>query len=386
MKKTVRIITAAALVLLGAHTMTAQQRHYTTEKSLAERVGLIEQKQDRFNLYLNTHMSADFLFNNDGFDQGHFNGRQLRLEARGNVTDWLSFRWRQRLNRGNAGNGHIDNLPTSIDIAGIGVQMNDRWSLFLGKQCAAYGGIEFDLNPIEIYEYSNMIEYMSNFLTGVNIAYQVAPGQQLQLQILNGRNGAFENTYPELENSIQEVKLPWVYTFNWNGTIAPFWSTRWSYSIMNQAKDDDRNYNMHYFALGNQFNFDKFGGFFDAMYSNEGLNRKFIIDSTKNVEYLSLVLKMNYRIDPNWNVFLKGMYETAGAAKPEEDNKSTFFKYDTQMTSYGYLAGLEYYPFEDDGLHFFLTYVGRSHDISGLEKNINTHRLSLGFIYQLPLF
>ena len=59
-------------------------------------------------------------------------------------------------------------MPTSIDIAGIGVKLNDQFSFFAGKQCAAYGGIEFDLNPIEIYEYSDMIENMSNFMTGLN--------------------------------------------------------------------------------------------------------------------------------------------------------------------------------------------------------------------------
>ena len=32
----------------------------------------------------------------------------------------------------------------------------------------SYGGIEFDLNPIDIYEYSDMIEHMSNFMTGLN--------------------------------------------------------------------------------------------------------------------------------------------------------------------------------------------------------------------------
>lgn len=40
-----------------------------------------------------------------------------------------------------------------------------RLSPSFGKQCAAYGGIEFDLNPIEIYEYSDMIEYFGPLYT-----------------------------------------------------------------------------------------------------------------------------------------------------------------------------------------------------------------------------
>lgn len=54
---------------------------------------------------------------------------QLRIEAKGNINNWLSYRYRQRLNRSNDANGMIDNLPTSIDYAGIGIQLNDQFSL-----------------------------------------------------------------------------------------------------------------------------------------------------------------------------------------------------------------------------------------------------------------
>ena len=54
----------------------------------------------------------------------------------------------------------IDNMPTSIDYAAIGVRFNEHLSLFAGKQCVAYGGFEYDENPINIYQYSNMIDYM----------------------------------------------------------------------------------------------------------------------------------------------------------------------------------------------------------------------------------
>ena len=71
-----------------------------------------------------------------------------------------------------------------IDYAGIGIKLNNRFNLFAGKQCTAYGGIEFDLNPIDIYEYSDIIENMSNFMTGLNIGYNLTSTQQLNLQII----------------------------------------------------------------------------------------------------------------------------------------------------------------------------------------------------------
>lgn len=65
---------------------------------------------------------------------------------------------------------------------------------------------EFDLNPIDVYEYCDMIENMSNFMTGLNVGYNITPDQQLNLQVLNSRNNSFEKTYGITEDS--EGKLP----------------------------------------------------------------------------------------------------------------------------------------------------------------------------------
>ncbi|MBQ5856865.1 MAG: OprO/OprP family phosphate-selective porin [Bacteroidales bacterium] len=362
------------------------------EKSLYEELSGVKKKTDKFNLYMNMNGSFDAMFN-DGFDQGKFNMRQLRIESKGNVNEWLSYRWRQRLNRPNNGSGMIDNLPTSIDIAGIGVKLSDKFSLFLGKQCAAYGGFEFDANPIEIYEYSDMIEYMSNFMTGVNIGYDFMPGQQINFQVLNSLNGSFSDMYhfdPVLMATlnVEASKLPMVYTLNWNGNFNNVFKTRWSASLMSQAKGK----NLYYFALGNELTLGKFNMYLDFMYSNDAIDRGGIITEIRgyelghnvyNTSYMSLVTKLNYRFADKWNVFVKGMYETASVT--EESELVAKGKY---RTSLGYLAGLEYYPMESN-LHFFLTYVGRSYLYN--EELINTanyqtNRVSVGFIYQLPMF
>lgn len=363
-------------------------------KTLFEEITGKEKRQKKFNLFLNMHGSFDAKFQ-DGFDEGNFYMRQLRIEAKGELNNWLSYRYRQRLNRGNDGSGNIDNLPTSIDYAGIGIKLNEQFSLFAGKQCAAYGGIEFDLNPIDIYEYCDMIEYMSNFMTGLNIAYQVVPDHQLQLQILNSRNGTTQSTYGE---GFQKSKLPLVYTLNWNGNFNNVFKTRWSASLMSETKDN----NMYYFALGNELNLNRFNAAFDFMLSKEDIDRKGIITNivgqenghnALDAQYLSLVLRLNYRVAPKWNIFVKGMYETASTTKEitldggDPAMKIAKGKY---RTAYGYLAALEYYPMKTN-LHFFLTYVGRSYDYTSRAKemgqdNYNTNRISLGFIYQLPVF
>ena len=372
-----------AILLLAGCVQGVSAQSTAAEKSLFEEVTGLKSKSDKFNLYMNMNGSFDAQ-DQDGFQGAKFNMRQLRIEAKGNINDWLSYRWRQRLNRPNNGGDNIDNLPTSIDIAGIGVKLSDKWSIFAGKQCAAYGGIEFDLNPIEIYEYSDMIENMSNFMSGLNIGYDFAAGQQLNFQVLNSLNGSFESTYGDVD--VEPTKVPLVYTLNWNGNFNDVFKTRWSASIMNQGKDEK----MTYFALGNELSLGKFGMFLDFMYSKEDIDRKRIITgmlgggaSVPGAEYMSVVTKLNYRFNQNWNVFVKGMYETASL-----DKKVGEFADGKYRTSLGYFAGLEYYPIENSNLHFFLTYVGRKFDYTSKValKDYDTNRVSVGFIYQMKMF
>ena len=374
-----------AILLLAGCTQGVVAQNDASEKTLFEEITGVKKKTDKFNLYLNMNMSYDAM---DGYSdpvKNKFNVRQLRIEAKGNVNDWLSYRWRQRLNRSNAQGNNIDNAPTSIDIAGIGVKLSDKWSIFAGKQCAAYGGIEFDLNPIEIYEYSDMIDYMSNFMTGLNIGYDFAAGQQLNFQVLNSLNGTFAETYGDVEYA-EASKTPLVYTLNWNGNFNNVFKTRWSASIMNQAKGEK----MTYIALGNELSLGKFGMFLDFMYSKEDIDRKRIMTSMlgqdaslPGAEYMSIVTKLNYRFTPNWNVFVKGMYETASL-----DKKVGQFADGKYRTSLGYFAGLEYYPMENSNLHFFLTYVGRKYNYTNKVdlQDYDTNRVSVGFIYQLQMF
>lgn len=377
-----------AILLLAGCTQGVVAQNDASEKTLFEEITGIKKKTDKFNFYLNMNTSYDAMMD-DGYEGSKFNIRQLRIEAKGNVNDWLSYRWRQRLNRSNSQGNNIDNAPTSIDIAGIGVKLSDKWSIFAGKQCAAYGGIEFDLNPIEIYEYSDMIDYMSNFMTGLNIGYDFAAGQQLNFQVLNSLNNTFEETYGE---NLKPTKTPLVYTLNWNGNFNNVFKTRWSASIMNQGDGKK----LYYYALGNELSLGKFNMFLDFMYSKDDIDRGGIITgivgqqdghNVLNAGYLSLVTKLNYRFDENWNVFVKGMYETASVTK-----KTGELEKGKYGTSYGYLAGLEYYPMENSNLHFFLTYVGRKFDYTDRAKRLgtnfreDTNRLSVGFIYQLQMF
>lgn len=395
--------TVFALFALAAGVASAQvtaESAGENEATLFERVAKIEKKSDKFNLYFNMHYALDADFTTGEFEQAAFNMHQFRIEAKGKVTDWLSYRWRQRLNRCNDGGGFIDNLPNSIDLAYLNFSVTDKFSISAGKLCAAYGGIEFDMNPIEIYRYSEIINNMSNFMSGVMFTYDFTPNQQLAFQVLDSRNGSIEDTYGK---NLDANKVPFVYTLNWNANMFDgAWQTRWSASVMDEVKDKY----MYYVALGNQFNFSpKCNMFVDLMSSYEGIDRKGIMTNMfggqdnfgghnmYNTLYSSLVAKVNWRFQPKWNFFVKGMLESAaiygGDANDGVYNGGNVAN-GNYRTSVGYLTGVEYYPMESN-LHLFLTFVGQTHLFTERAKTLgqndySTQRVSLGFIYQLPVY
>ncbi len=169
--------------------------------------------------------------------------------------------------------------------------------------------------------------------------------------------------------------------------------TRWSYSIFEEAKDEF----MNYVALGTQIKFgEKTQLQFDWMNSQEDIDRKGIVSDIANmgnggsravdVVYNSFVAKMDYKVCPKWNLFVKGMYETATNDGNTNEALSNDFR-----KSYGYFAGFEYFPVKDN-LKFYFIYVGRHFDYDqtitdnlGIKDN-TTSRFSVGLVYRLKMF
>ena len=61
------------------------------------------------------------------------------------------------------------------------------------------------------------------------------------------------------------------------------------------------------------------------------------------------------------------------------------------ISKFGYIGGIEYYPFKDRNLHFFATYVGRNYLYTGKAKEFgakdyNTNSVQVGFIWSMPVF
>ena len=223
--------------------------------------------------------------------------------------------------------------------------------------CAAYGGFDFDDNPINVYQYSTLLERMPAFLTGIDFAYNPVEKHEIRFQILESRNGSHTDLYGETIEPVKFRDTDFVYTVNWNGNFGSdnIFSTRWSASYINQAKG----YDMYLLSLGNALRFKKFGAFLDFMYSNEGVDRTQIISSITalkgdnktqlNTDYTSTILGLNYRIHPKWNLIAKGIYDTSSKGTTSGDVLKGLY-----LKTFSYSGGIEFYPFKDESLHLGL--------------------------------
>lgn len=330
----------------------------------------------RFNMYFNFQSSLD-AEKAEGADMtAKFKARQLRLEVRGNITDRIFYRFRHRLNRPTAA-VKLDNLATATDMLYAGFRIDDKWALTVGKMCQAWGGYQFDLNPMNIYEYSDFIDNMDNFMLGGMITYAPNTNHEFNLQVTDVRNDSFENIYAN-STGLKQSNVPLTYILNWNGSLFDgVLQTRWGVGLQSEADG----YNNTMVMLGTRVALPKFQAFLDYMRADEQLDRLNYTPLSNNgkgqplndTKYNTFVLKGEYQPIPSLNLFAQGIYETA-----ESDLAGN------KMTGLGYYGGVEYLPFSSQDLRFFLAYVGRSREISSVIKS--TNRVSLGMMYRIKAF
>ena len=135
--------------------------------------GVVHGKNDAFNVYLNYAASAQALYDGNEWSSKIAN-KQLRLEIKGNITPKLFYRLRHRMNKGNSAQTE-DNFAKATDIMMVGYHFNDKFTVMAGKMCQIWGGHEFDENPMYIYQYSDMVDNMDNFMAGVVLSYTPTP-------------------------------------------------------------------------------------------------------------------------------------------------------------------------------------------------------------------
>lgn len=264
----------------------------------------------------------------------HFQGDYLNLHIMGQISDRLSFRIRQRLNK----KIEDTNPFNATDFLWLKWQPSPKWSFTFGKQAIMLGGYEVDSAPIDVYYYgaftSNLYQY---YAFGVSAAFHPAPGQSIAIQFIPSPIS------PVTQNAYS-------YNLYWNGHILPHWKTVWSYNLV----EDMYARKMNYLVLGNKFELGALVVDLDLIDRASFHQKNFLSDWSVIVKAILTLGK--------WNLCTKVGYERNDAANVDANGIS----YDlTLPAGNNYLyggAGVEYFPLGNENLRIHAAYFRDNHD------------------------
>lgn len=386
------------LLLIGFILVTTIPVFAQIEKQVSDTTGynaIIPVSKQSLLRDMDVIMNMQYALRNEFIDgkhtTSHFNMNQWRLEIKGKVFDKVYYRLRQRYTRSIEPQSE-DNMSRATDIAMIRVDVSPKVSISAGKLCADFGGFEFDLNPIDIYQYADILEQADNFLAGVGASFRPGTGKnEFNFQVLNSRTASFQELYGS-PPGIEEAKSPFAFVANWRGSLfGGKIKTIWSYSYFLEAKDK----HLDYIALGNQYAGKKFSIAYDFQLSDEGLDRTGIVSNTipdalypyavEKTWYLSHWVKADYRVSKKVNLSFVGYVDYAKWKDNLDPQKTS----DDIRTAYGFIPTIEYYPFEKLNLRFFANWIGRVYNYSDYSKkrfaveDYNTGIFQIGFVTPL---
>jgi hypothetical protein len=395
-----RIILSALFIFGILGTVFAQIKQADTATRYRSLIPVNKQKRiSNIDFIANQQYALRSDFKDGDYLSSDFRMEQFRMEIRGWVTDKIYFRFRHRYTSSFEPQS-VDKIIKGVDMAYVNIKLgnNDKWELMAGKFCVDWGGIEFDLNPIDIYEYSDIIEMADNFLSGVGAKYNINSSNYIGLQVYNSRTQSYNELYGndsviggagiEASKAAMGSVITWRGSL-WNGLV----NTLWSYSLTNEASGIFKNYA----AFGQQLNLNKVTIAYDFKISFEDLDRTGIISKEiprdehgyvlRNTQYMSHWLRVDYNFAPKWHVCFDGYVDFASWKDDEDPEKEAYG--DKIRTAYGYIPTIEYYPWDDFPIKFFVGYVGRIYKYSDYAKmkinvkDYNTGRVMIGLISPL---
>jgi hypothetical protein len=339
----------------------------------------------------NSRMAYNSNFMDGSHTLSEFNVNQLRFEVKGKIHDKVYFRFRNRYTREPVP-GNLDNISRAVDLAFLRIDLSKSTQLSFGKLCADWGGFEFDFNPIDILTYNDVIEYADNFLVGAGISHNFDDGKNsISFQVLNSRTKTYEEQYgSSAPPNINSSEYPLAMVANWRGSFFNGkFETTYSYSFFNEAQGA----HMNYFALGNKFKAKNFALYYDFQYSDEGLDRKGIVSSiissqyqyaAQNALYVENWVRAEYLVAPKINLLLTVMNSNHSWKDNPDPNGSSKLS-----TSYGLIPTIQYMPFKDFNIKFYVAYTARRYEYTNYAENAfgvkdyTTGLLGFGFIAPL---
>jgi len=349
---------------------------------------------------VNSRIIVDFSSSVNGyFTDGEFDGSSmklnvLRLDAYGSISDQFSYRFRQSFNK-NYLKAYTDNVASSLEYVFVKWQPNPRFGLTVGKQFVVIAGYEALENAMYVREFTDFNDNLSYYRLGVtgSIKLDQELNHELQIQIANNRNGTDADIYAHgLPSGVEPTKFPYITAVCWNGYFADkALNLVYAASVAPAAKGK----NIYYLTCGNIYKKGPVFAYLDVMYSREDIDTQqritrlqngFVPVTAQNAEYLTFIAKFDYRFHPKWNAYVKGAYETSSITR-----SNGHFEAGKYMTNWNAQASIEWLPFtKNKGIKVYAHYIYKGTELEGPARSWgidlpNTQRVSVGFIYEIPV-
>lgn len=383
-----------SLVLVGMSTFAFGQQTSVSDSLFNPLIPVNKQNLLKdFDLVFLMRYGLDSYVEKEKPTTSQFNGNELRIDVSAKVHDRVGFRFRNRMTAVPT-TGTLDHVNSTVDIAFIDVKATDKVNLTVGKLSSDWGGYEYDLNPIEVLAYNDILDHAENYMVGFGVGYKANAKHRFNVQILNtSANKLQQEGAIAIPQGLEESKTPLAFVGNWRGS---FWNnqfqTSYSYSYFSQAK----NKGMYYIALGNKYQHKNITWMYDFQYSHDALDKRGIISSmfqeekpvmAEDVSYMDHWTRIDYQVYTKLYLSLTLMTSNAYAQHhvPAETANHHI------RTSYGVSPMIQYRPFKKLNLRFYAAYVGRWYQYSSYAKEVlgqengSVGRISLGFITPLQV-
>ncbi len=217
--------------------------------------------------------------------QTGFIGKYIALKAHGQLTDGLTYTWRQRFSRTPKDHTFWD----QTDILDFNYK-KDRWDIGAGKQVVLIGGYEYDRAPINLMCPNLFVTNVACYQFGVSGGFDITPNDHLALQVSQSLFAT-----PE-DRNLYAYNLMWRGGHNLNSHLRL--ETIWSVNEIEFQKGEYCNY----VALGNKLIInDKVNVIVDAMTRTYPKNNFF-----KNNTFMG---ELSWDINPKWRVTGKISYD-----------------------------------------------------------------------------
>lgn len=311
----------------------------------------------------------------------------------------------------------------ALDYAYIDWKITPTTSIMVGKALRLYGGYEWFLNPIVIYQYNRHLLSVDNFFpVGAYISQQLSPHHRVTFGLYQPRNKSAVNLVRALSTPTdtlvlgadkQPATILWAAGILWQGVffdglISTEWSAYAEHFLRNEA-NYTTTLGQRYISANKKLSiwFDYTGTYKTtdasslvysqlrkAGYLTSARSTGAAIPGTKyviprGIFYNVLSSRLDWRISKHFVVVGRSFFEWANQLNrtPADKNPGANF-----LKHFVTVLAVEYYPFPEEHLAIYgasqttKQWYNKQLSEAGLTSPDLVHQLSVGFLYPLPMW